>query len=513
MSTIQTPRLSLPQYKTLTCRKPLQLAMAGQRGGKSFGIGYRSGMYVKYFPKMIGMIAANTYKQLTQSTMVEVRRVWKNNYGYLEYDRNRLDGVYTINKKPPAHFKIFHEFDDYNGIICFRNGAVIFTASLDNYLAHDGKTLGWAELDETKDTKEQAVKHVILARLSQAGLYSDEDGNLLYWEPPTPDENGQLPKAHQPFNSNWVPYNPCVINTSPAEGVVDWLVDLFELNTFEEDINDHIFDPGKFFYKEYGNKAACIYSTYWNAHNLPSNYIQKRLDELTKEEADKFVFGYPFSKTGGEYYGSFDRRQHVVPTPFLRHKPVHLTYDFNVLPYMTLVCVQINETDDELQLRIFKEYCLKPPRNTTEDVTAEFLSDHIGDVKDIFYYGDAMGNRRIEGFGDDFTRFDPVRDVLRYIVTRSSDRTATYNQGVLKRRVLVNKIFSGKMKFKGKTVRIMIDPGCIEMIRDFQYLKLGMDGKLKEKVKDAATGATWEKLGHTSDAFEYMLCYLFSDFL
>ncbi len=495
----QTPILSLPQLKVLTSRKALTLNMAGQRGGKSFGIGYRSGLYVKYFPNMVGMIAANTYMQLTQSTMVEVRRVWKRSLGFTEYSRKgNPNGVYVIGRKPPQHFTVFHEFDNYYGIVSFRNGAVIFTASLDNYLAHEGKTLGWAELDETKDTKEAAVKQVILARLSQPGLYYDDEGTLYY--------------SVQP-EKTWQPFNPCVINTSPAEGVVEWLVNMFDLKLYEDEINRKIFNPKDFFYKETGKKAICIYSTYWNAHNLQKNYIENRLSQLTSGEADKFIWGYPFAKSGGEYFDYFDRKVHVQSVPRIATLPDHLTYDFNLIPYMTLVCFQINETDDEFQIRIFKEYCYGQPRNTTEAVTEGYKEDHEGMITDVFYYGDAMGTRGVEGFGDEYTRFDPVRTALYRYLYESSDRTTRSNLGVNKRRNLMNKILKGILFIGGRKVVLMIDEACEETIKDFQYLKLGPNGKLKEKVKDPVTGRVYEKYGHTSDAIEYGICEILESFM
>ncbi|MFT3704654.1 MAG: phage terminase large subunit [Agriterribacter sp.] len=218
-------------------------------------------------------------------------------------------------------------------------------------------------------------------------------------------------------------------------------------------------------------------------------------------------------KKGNEYFHSFKQGVHVASVPYLSHLPIHLTYDFNLLPYMTLVACQIHDTVDEFQIRIFKEYCYKPPLNTTEDVTAEFLGDYIYSLRDLFYYGDAMGTRGVEGFGSNFTRFDPVREVLGKFLSESSDRTTRKNLGVTKRRDLINKILSANLTMGKKKVSIIIDGSCIETIADFKYLKLGPDGKLKEKIKDPVTGAQWEKYGHTSDAFEYFICYILEMFL
>lgn len=449
------------------------------------------------------MIAANTYLQLTQSTMVEVRRVWKTRFDITEYEKSgNPNGVYVVGKKPPLHFTIYHEFDDYRGIISFRNGAVIFTASLDNYLAHDGKTIGWAELDETKDTKKEAVKNVILARLSQKGMYYSQDtGEIIYTE-------AEAPK-------NYIPYNPCVINTSPAEGTVDWLEEMFGLNEEGMDVKilNAISSHGSYYHDITPTKGIIIWSTYWNEANLPANYIENRKTILTEGEQLKFIYGYPFSKSGNEYYNEFNRLKHVKPVRFNPQLPVHLTYDFNLHPYMTLECFQIEETHDEIIFRFFDEYCYPDPRNTTEAVTMGFVEDYGASVSDVFYYGDAMGTRGVEGFGNSFTRFDDVRTVLHSFVTDDSDRTTRSNPGVNKRRNLLNKIYAEKLYVGHKRVRIEIDPQCENLIKDCQYLKTGTNGKKKEMVEDKAKGVTYEKYGHTSDAKEYGVCWVLSEYL
>lgn len=507
------PTFNEPQKKILFSRKPVTLNMAGQRVGKSHMIGFKSGYYVKNFPRMRGMIAANTYKQLSQSTLVAVRKVWKVEFGILEYDRVRNPkGVYVVNKKPPAHFTVFEAYDRYDGIISFRNGAIIYIASLDNYEAHDGKELGWAELDETKDTKEEALTSVILGRMSQPGLFIDVDGNLVY-----SDDKG----------CDLEPFNPVCINSSPAVSTPEWLIEMFNLNEYDAEILEKIIAFPDFFYKEVDNKAIVIYSTHHNAHNLPKNYIANRLKTLSKGDALKFVYGYPFSQTGGEFYDEFDRLQHVKPVPFMPFKPVHLTFDFNVLPYMTMLCIQIeiiamwadneNRTFDEFvdgrrliqvhKVRFFKEYCLKSPQNDVKGVVSAFRADYGDKINTVFYYGDSSGRSRIPGKGE-YRVYEDVEFELRGLIYDASDRSMTRNPSVLKRRKFIQEILKGRIHF----IIFEIDPvGCPELIKDFQYLKLGSDGKLKQVVKDPVTQQTFQKYGHTTDAMEYLVCELFDD--
>lgn len=506
------PTFSQPQLKVLWSRKPLTLNMAGQRVGKSHMIGFKSGYYVKNFPRMRGMIAANTYKQLSQSTLVAVRKVWKQEFGIEEYDRIRNPkGVYVVNKKPPANFTVFEAYDRYDGIVSFRNGAIIYIASLDNFQAHDGKELGWAELDETKDTREDALTSVILGRMSQPGMYITSEGNLIY-----SDDLGCEYEA----------FNPVCINTSPAVATPDWLIEMFNLTEYDDEILEKITSFPDFFYKEHENKAIVIYSTHHNQHNLPKNYIANRLQSLTKGDALKFVYGYPFSQSGGEFYDEFDRLRHVKRIDYEPSKPVHLTFDFNVMPYMTMLCSQVetiamyandrNELFDEWdigrrdvvvsKIKFFKEYCLASPFNTVTGVIDAFKLDHPH-CNTVFYYGDASGHNRVPGKGE-YRIFDDVEDDLRGLIHPGSDRTMRRNPSVLKRRKFIQEILKGGIHF----IIIEIDPiGCPETIKDFQYLKLGSDGKLKQVVKVPETKATYQKYGHCTDALEYEVCELFED--
>ncbi len=486
--------------------------MAGQRVGKSHMIGFKSGYYVKNFPRMRGMIAANTYKQLSQSTLVAVRKVWKQEFGIEEYDRVRNPkGVYVVNKKPPANFTVFEAYDRYDGIVSFRNGAIIYIASLDNFEAHDGKELGWAELDETKDTKEIALTSVILGRMSQPGLYVDQDGNLVYSDD---------------LEFEGTPFNPVCINTSPAVATPEWLIEMFSLQQFDDEILEKITSFPDFFYKEVDNKAIVIYSTHHNAHNLPKNYIDNRIKTLSKGDALKFVFGYPFSQSGGEFYDEFDRLRHAKYVPYDPNTLVHLTFDFNVMPYMTMLAAQIrsrvmyadkdNQLFEEMEpgrrmvqvrkISFFKEYCLKSPLNTVKGVVQAFKAD-FPKCDTVFFYGDASGHNRVPGKGE-YRIFDDVEDELANLIFPGSDRTMRRNPSVLKRRKFIQEIFKGGIHF----VLIEIDKeGCPELIKDFTYLKLGPEGKLKEVVRVPETGVTYQKYGHTTDAAEYLICSALED--
>lgn len=499
--------LSKPQGSILSARKARILNMAGQGGGKSGSIGFMSGLFINQFPKIKGFIGANTYMQLAQSTLPQCTRMWRDFFGLVKYDANTKKGDYVMDKQPPAHFKRYFEFKTYNNVISFKNGHCIFVGSLDNYLAHDGKEFAYAHLDETKDTKEVAIKMVILARLRQPGIWHNTaDQNPL--TNLVPDIPKGLSKEQQEV---YKAFNPCYIHTSPAEGTVQWLAEMFELEQFEHEILEHIVSDTDYFYKEHGNKAICIYSTYHNQKNLPASYIEDRKNDLSEGQQLKFIYGYPFSKTGGEFFPSFDRLKHLQPAPFLEGRPIHISLDFNVMPYMTLLTAQLQEQELTYELRIFGEYCLPSPLNSTTAICEAFLRDYQDKITDLFYYGDASGKNRIAGKGDT-TNFNDLQEALKFFLSSASDRVGRANKPVLKRRDFMERIFQGKVHLAGKRVVIMIDPSCKELAKDLQYLKLGKDGKLKE-LASTPDGVKYQKLGHTSDALEYFITEVLGDLM
>ena len=498
--------LSTPQVKIISSRTPLSLNMAGQRSGKTFSIGFKSGLYIKNAPKIAGMIAANTYKQLTQSTIREVKKVWEDIYGMSEYDpKSNPNGHYRVNLKPPEHFTKFEKFDNYYGIISFINGGIIFIASLENYIAHDGKNIGWAELDETKDTREEALKAVIFARLSQPGfIYHKETLEIDYID----DVDN---------SDDYINWNPCCINTSPSIGVVKWLTDLFSLESVEQEILKDLTGKTHFYYEVTEDHTICISSTHHNAHNLSDGYIKNRLVKLSEGEGLKYIYGYPFGRTGDSYYRNFEKLKHIKSVFYQKELPIHLTFDFNSKPYMTEICAQIviDEENKLFKIQFFKEYCLSSPHNSTEAVCEAFYDDFVLFNPMIFYYGDASGDYRQAGSGD-HTQFDTVREKLKPFLSRSSDRVPKANKHVLNRRDFVDKILENKLviDYNGQKylVQILIDPSCEKLGEDMQWLKEDIDGKLKEKEKDPETGVTFERLGHCSDSLEYLICELLEDY-
>lgn len=526
-------KLSKPQIAVKRARSALVLDMAGQGGGKTMNIGVDTFEKIRSCPKAKGFIGANTHEQLTKSTLVRAFGIWKMLGGWTQYDsKTNPSGIYVVNKKPPSHFVQFETLDDYRKTISFQNGTMIFTGSLKNYLAHDGKEFAWCHLDETKDTKKEALTDVIFGRLRQFGLwyFQDEVGQPFYF-------NDQI-TSQEAVEMGLVAINPCYIHTSPSSAGVEWLLEMFYLKPYEREIREALADKFQFFQMQHENVTAIIYQSYWNENNLPPNFLDNQKKRMSSNEVLLFIDGFPFARNGSEYFPEFNRANHVIPArnvPFNFNDTFLMSMDFNVVPYVTLIGSQIRyvtkffnektgqkkvflEEGDEgfeplevMQIFIQKEFLKSNPENETDKACEAFCEWlELNDANcDVFGYGDATGNARIVGLGT-LTNFKIIeRTVSKYFYYEKKVRKSNPSNRL--RRTFMNRLFKGTSY---PEIEIYISDECVEVIRDFEFLKQSVDGgKFKEKEKDKSTGEMFEKIGHTSDAVEYLICELCINYL
>lgn len=472
--------------------------LAGQGSGKTHCAGTVAGLLISTFPRVHGFIGANTYTQLSDSTLFRIRKVWKEFFEWTEYSKYNPRGHYVVDIQPPAHFNTQgHEYDSYHGKISFKWGTVVYKGSLDNYKAHDGKEFGWAILDETKDTKEEAVKEVITGRLRETGMWAAHDGQLM-----------DTPLHPAGFVNS--AFNPLYIFTSPAK--VPWINDWFRLDEFQDEITTSIYSAETYFHKEVDNKLAVISSSYHNQANLPANYIENQKLNLHSALVDMLIYGNPFSQSGGEFYKCFDRTKHVRDLTkvegfddggraYNKNLALHISFDFNVNPYMTCTIWQIKGK----KVYQVDEICLANPRNTTPDVCREFIRRYQSHQAGLFVYGDPSGRQedtRSEKGSNDFTL---IRKHLTQF--RPSQRVPDAAPAVVMRSNWINTILE-----KGhEGIEILIHEKCTHSIADLNYLKQASDGtKFKEKAKNPDTLVSYEKYGHTSDSMDYFLTSAFA---
>lgn len=248
-----------------------------------------------------------------------------------------------------------------------------------------------------------------------------------------------------------------------------------------------------------------LYSTAWDNPFIDGDYLEMLTSSVADDETQYRIYtqgmwGAPSRK--GLFYKKFDSRRHVVaaqpPDP---EKPLLLSFDFNVLPYLTCTLWQV----DGLQAVQVDELCLEGPRNTPEDMATELLVRYgphwPGGVR---LYGDPSGQANMSGrrqnlFAQLLDGLAPLQPELR--VARKAPAVATRGRWI-------NLILAAE--YDG--VRLSIGQNCRTTLKDYSQVREDADGgKTKPKVSDRETKQAYEPYGHCSDANDYLLCAVFAE--
>ncbi|WP_448529162.1 phage terminase large subunit [Raineya sp.] len=228
--------------------------------------------------------------------------------------------------------------------------------------------------------------------------------------------------------------------------------------------------------------------------------------EAMKSEYDKqrLLYGNwdAEERTGGEFYKSFDTALHIaeIANHYNPLEPLHITFDFNVVPYIT-ACVWQVFGKKAFQIT---EFCLESPNNTTPKLCKAILKHFREQQAHCYIYGDPAGQHR--DTRNDKNDFDIILQELS--AWRPKKRVASSAPSVAMRGEFINEIFANS--YAG--ISIVIDKKCQKTIQDYQNIKENPDGtKNKKRVTDPKTKVNYEALGHTSDANDYFLCEIFKD--
>ncbi len=263
----------------------------------------------------------------------------------------------------------------------------------------------------------------------------------------------------------------------------------------------------EFFDKKQKN-CTIRHSTYLDNKFIDQEYIDLLNNRIAGDENLYRIYvkgEWGCIKTGAEFYSSFKFNKHVVSTEIPDIKVYHLSFDQNVVPYITCIISVVYKEDETYVLRFIDEIILANPKNKTECICDEFLTRYP-EAERVFYYGDASGKKR--DTRSQYNDYDIVDRKLSKLLSNTSNRVPYSNPSVTKRRDFINRIFDNRYP-----IRIDVDQKCKYLIADLERVKEDIDGtKLKKKVLDKVTGQSYEQYGHTSDAFDYQVVTLFKSY-
>jgi len=207
-------------------------------------------------------------------------------------------------------------------------------------------------------------------------------------------------------------------------------------------------------------------------------------------------------RTGGEFLKQFKTEKHVDNFTYNPELPIHISFDENVLPYLTCNVFQLNNGN----LRQIDEIMLKDPLNTLKDTCEEFLKRYDRNVHGLFIYGDATSKKADTKLQKGQNFYLLIKGYL--LKMKPIFRVPRANPSVLMSRNFTNDILAGEVE----GITFGVDAKCRNSINDYQYCTEDENGKVNKKViRDKVTGQSYQEFGHASDVLRYILTAMFID--
>jgi phage terminase large subunit len=207
-------------------------------------------------------------------------------------------------------------------------------------------------------------------------------------------------------------------------------------------------------------------------------------------------------RTGGEFLKQFKTEKHVGNYTYNENLPLHISFDENVLPYLTCNVFQV----DNGNIRQIDEIMLKDPLNTLKDTCEEFMKRYSNNAHGLFVYGDATSRKQDTKLQKGQNFYLLIKGYLSKL--KPIFRVPKANPSVLMSRNFTNDLLAGQIE----GVTFGVDSTCRNSINDYQYCTEDEEGKVNKKViRDKITGQSYQEFGHASDVLRYILTAMFID--
>ena len=297
---------------------------------------------------------------------------------------------------------------------------------------------------------------------------------------------------------------------------------LCNVKSVRENSAKMIFNPRTREYEEHEPNMVAIQTTYLNNfwvvgspdgkfgfydHQCIADFEYDRIND--PDYYNVYALGeWGVIRTGAEFFSSFNQGIHCKEVAYNADLPIHISVDNNVLPYISFTFWQV-QTYPRKVLSQFDEVCAGSPNNTIRKA-AKLVADKVkryGESK-IYLHGDA--STRASNNIDDEKRswIDLLIDALAKEGIEVIDCVGRKNPSVSISGEFINAIFEGAYE----DIEIIVNENCRTSIEDYMSAQKDVNGAIaKTRVKDKASGASYEQFGHLSDTFRYVVCDLFKD--
>ncbi len=400
------------------------------------------------WPDMRMVVGRKTLKSLRESTWNTIQSVAKS-WGLEE----------------AVHFKI----NNLSGEMVFWNGSKIimkemaFTPSDPDYLRFGSSEFSGGFIDEVGEVDQRGVD-VLFSRLRWNVADTFKTPKLL-------------------------------MSTNPCLG---WVRDRFVLDENSEPV---VCKPNEMYipFSVYDNPDKAFVNAYVSS-------LYKISDPSVRE---RLLFGnwLYIDVNDAACYWKFDGAKHLrdglKDSKYDPLKPLLLSFDFNVAPYMSCLMAQMDYENKKVY--ILEEIIGKPEdkENNTpkfaEKIRHKLLS--MGHAGGVIVTGDPAGLSRTTTTEEGVNNYSILLSTLASPQLRPKKKLLAKQPSQITRLEFINNLFEGYEGWE-----ILIDLKCRKLVEDLINQRKEMDGsKSKAKITDPKLGVKYEKYGHLSDTFDYLL--------
>lgn len=213
-------------------------------------------------------------------------------------------------------------------------------------------------------------------------------------------------------------------------------------------------------------------------------------------------------RTGSEFFGAFSRGLHSREVDYDPTLPIHISVDNNVLPYISCTYWQVDMANG-IHIRQFDETCAESPHNTVRQA-AKMVAVKLKMYGAAYVYLHGDASTRASSTMDEGKRswLDLFIDTLRTEGIDVVDVVGNKNPSVPMSGEFINAIFDGSFS----DIEIIIGARCKRSIEDYMSVQKDANGAiLKRRITNRITGQSYEKNGHLSDTFRYVVCDLLAE--
>jgi len=262
----------------------------------------------------------------------------------------------------------------------------------------------------------------------------------------------------------------------------------------------------KKFFDETVKEALVLNTTYKDNTFLDKEYIEA-LKSLVKNNENYYriyvLNEWGEEDSGARFYKHFRSNVNTSEAVYNPDLPLFISFDFNVVPYITLTIWQF----EGLRGDQIDEILLPSPDNNTRALCREFKRKYKDHKTGVRIYGDPAGRhadtRTAEGHNDYTIIYEELEEFS------PEDYVQNKAPSIYLRGMFINSIFKDNVF----NLELYISTACEESLEEYIAVKEAPDGtKLKTKVTNKETGQRYEPNGHISDANDYLITSVFTEY-